>query len=66
MILDAYVNTLFPQEKQKIKLYLSHFLSNSCFFSPNLIYRNMNNIVNALHGDINFSLHVFFLPRCHR
>lgn len=42
MILDAYVNTLFPQEKQKIKLYLSHFLSNSCFFSPNLIYRNMN------------------------
>lgn len=35
MNLDAYVNTLFPQEKQKIKLYLSHFLSNSClvFFS---------------------------------
>lgn len=32
MILDAYVNTLFPQEKQKIKLYLSHFLFNSCFF----------------------------------
>lgn len=64
MILDAYLNTLFPQEKQKNQTLFISFPLQFLFFSPNLIYRNMN--VNALYGDINFSLHVFFLPRCHR
>lgn len=64
MILDAYVNTLFPQEKQKSNFIYLISSSIPVFFLQ--IWFIEIWIVNALYGDINFSLHVFFLPRCHR